>query len=104
MSDHDIQNMEGKEFFDRYGDEIRAIRIELGAVIRRRTDSDTRGSRLNFMLSFYALHETLSALIASAVPLKEDRRTLCDNLGKTVLSEADGLLATRGADTAPTMQ
>lgn len=104
MSDHDIQNMEGKEFFDRYGDEIRAIRIELGAVIRRRTDSDTRGSRLNFMLSFYALQETLSALIASAVPYEKDRKKLCDGIGKTVLFDAEGILADHAADTAPTMQ
>lgn len=87
-----VEDMVADEFFDRYKDEIKAIRKELGEVLHRRMFGDERGGRLLFMLSMYGLQETLSALIATFVKDPQARQAFCDMLPQMVMSDINGML------------
>jgi len=83
------------DFYKKYGEEVKALRIEMGSNIFRRVEDDDRPNRLKWMIASMAVQELMSSVVAAMFPTREARAKAYPEIMKMLIADAEKLCEMR---------
>ena len=86
------------DFYKKYGDEIKALRMEMGASIMRRMESDDRSNKLKWAIASMAVQELMSSIVATLFRTREDRMRFYPEIMKMLISDTEQLCEQEAAE------
>lgn len=86
------------DFYEKYGAEVQALRIEMGDCVSRRMERDGRDSNVPFAVAMLAMQELMSSILATMFRTPEARQKIYPEVMKMLISDTENLSKMRDAE------